>query len=184
MFFIKLEDSNLEHLLKLSAEKKMRVERLAQLAFLKGLRLLAKDDAEIETAPPEVIYHGRLSTEQIEAHIREHWQQKTDKEMGAVFGYGRAYVGNIRRAMGLTRKKGRPQDESVAEPSQTKRLSRKQRHEQLDALIREHWETKDDAEIGCLMEPPAHRQSVFSRRRKLGLKRTPGNKHDQVLREL
>jgi hypothetical protein len=96
VFFLKLEGRDLERLLKLAADKKgTPVERLARLAFLKGLRLLAKADAETiatEVSPEKRPYKLRKPLEEIQAYIRANWEQQTDEQMGEALGYGFSHI--------------------------------------------------------------------------------------------
>lgn len=190
MFFLKVEDNNLERLLKVVAKKKRApVERLAQLALLKGLRLLEKVDAE--TVVAEVSKERRHNSrpkplKKVQEHIREHWQQQTDEQMGEALGYGFARIRDFRRELGLLRPKGRRGILSqVSVASSVKLLSREekrnQKFAQLDALIREHWETKDDGDIGRMLEPNVGRMKVRARRYELGLKKVQGAKRGKVM---
>ena len=187
MFFLKLEGDDLERLLKLAAEKKgTPVERLARLAFLNGLRLLAKADSDIEIDAKVQVIRGRRrrkSLEEVQAYIREHWEQETDAQMGEALGYGWGRIRSARLEMGLLREKGKSNTTRPSPPS-----PRKQRRERLNALIREHWGTKDDAEIGRLMSPVASLATVRQHRLALGLKKkgagSPHQEHlDALIRE-
>ncbi len=188
MFFLKLEGDDLERLLKLAADKKgTPVERLARLAFLKGLRLLAKADAETNTSEllgEKQSYTRRKPIEETKAYIRENWQQETDEQMGTALGYGWGRIRDFRREMGLLRPKGRrdkPTSTTESEPSTSRTDKRNQKFAQLDALIREHWETKDDGDIGRMLEPSVGRMKVRARRYELGLKKVQGAKRDKVV---
>jgi hypothetical protein len=62
--------------------------------------------------------------------------------------------------------------------------NRQRRNQKLDALIREHWETKDDAEIGRLMKPAVSGAVVYERRLKLNLKKTRGGTRSSRIQDL
>lgn len=190
MFFLKLEGDDFERLLKLVADKKgTPVERLARLAFLKGLRLLAKADTETDTSDllgEKQSYTRRKPIEETKAYIREHWQQETDEQMGTALGYGWGRIRDFRCEMGLLRPKGRrakPTSTSTTEGerSASRTDKRNQKFAQLDALIREHWETKDDGDIGRMLEPSVSRIKVRARRFELGLKKVQGAKRDKAV---
>lgn len=190
MIFLKLDGDDLKRLLKLAADKKgTPVERLARLAFLKGLRLLAKADTETDSSDllgerqPRT---RRIPVEVTKTYIREHWQQETDAQIGAALGYGWGRIRDFRREMGLLRPKGRRDTStSVAtgEPSVTRSDTRNQKYERLDALIREHWEKKGDWEIGRMLEPNVSGSRIRQRRYELGLKKVQGEKRDKVVCE-
>jgi hypothetical protein len=163
VFILKLEGRDLERLLKLAAEKGVPAERVARLALLKGLRLLAKTD-DGEASGMRV--HGfarRKSVEEVHAYIRKNWWRRTDKEMGEALGYAARTVWQYRSSLGLSKQKKR------AEP--------------IKALIREHWETKSDREISRLMDPPCSPLSVKNWRKQLGLKRRQGQEGGVTIRE-
>jgi hypothetical protein len=61
---------------------------------------------------------------------------------------------------------------------------RQQQKKTLDDLIRQHWKTKGDAEIGRLIEPNASRGSVHRRRLELNLKKVSGRKNNSEIRKL
>lgn len=176
MFFLKLDGADLKRVLQVAAEKKIEAERAARLAFLKGLRFLAKDGAEIKQKPIK---------QEVQEYIRQHWAQETDTQIGEALGYGSGSIRNFRLNMGLLRKRGpRFPHKKSTEPSGVGALSpRQQRREQLEALIREHWQTKSDADIGRLMDPVASRMIVRARRLALGLK-NPRGKRTGIIREM
>lgn len=161
----------------------MCIERLARIALLKGLLLLAGVAEESEAVGPAIAKRrsNRLS-EGDEAYIREHWQQETDEQMGVALGYGRYRVMNVRRELGLRRPKGRRRRDTSASPAATtapsQALSRTEKRNgkfaKLDALIREHWKTTGDWEIGRMLEPAVSGNSVQQRRYKLELKGVRG----------
>jgi hypothetical protein len=183
VFFLKLEGDDLERLFKLAAEKKgAPVERLARLAFLKGLRLLAKEaDGEAEATRTATIGQPSIkSLEETKAYIRENWQQQTDVQLGVALGYGWQSISNLRRGLGLLRPRGRrygktsPTVGGTSLPPSSRIEKRNQKFAQLDALIREHWKTKNDWEIGLLLDPHVGGNKVRLRRYELGLKKVQG----------
>jgi len=171
MFLLKIESPRLERLLEHTAElKEMSVERFAKLAFVKGLRKIA------ESAKPET-----KTSKAIKEYILAHWESKTDIQMGRVLGYSFVYIQRIRLRMGLKRKKGPDTERDLAatpvtDLPLTSTEKRRKKYEALDPLIREHWQTKDDWEIGRLLDPVVDGTTVRLRRYKLDLKRKKGEK--------
>ena len=171
MFFLTLKGHKILRLLNQVAEKKgMPVERLARLALLKGLRSLTNNEVkltvmELSDATLAQLSPTKRRLRRIDALIQKHWETRSDLEISRMIQppTSLATIHQHRRAMGFKRR-------GATSP----------RQQRLDALIREHWQTKNDAEIGLMMNPALSRHTVYIRRLELGLKLKRGERAAKV----
>lgn len=168
MFFMQLDGEDLARLTRLANLKSMSLERVARLVFLRGMRLLTRSgDGEVP-ATGEVVRSSK--TDRVREYIRLNWTLESDDQMATTLGYSKGYICFIRSKMGLSR----PRHERCENAKETRHQLRLERFVQLDGQIREHYLTKDDAEIGRMMNPSVPRTVVCARRLKLGLQRPRG----------
>lgn len=175
MFFLKIEEKDLKYLVDLNAKKGMPIDRLARLAFLTGLRQLMKNGTVNEqNIPVQPAIVPLINQEKTQSYIGLHWQEESDDQMAVTLGIPKSTVSINRYKMGLLRARGRP-NKTVPENNEL----RLNLFEKIDLLITEHWETKDDSEIGRLMDPKVSGDFVRSRRFSLKLKKKVGFKREK-----
>ncbi len=107
MFIHKFGDKELALLSRLAEEKGMDVDRLARLVFSKGFRLVRSSYPNIEDSNPSSWEEEQQKRSSL---IREHWQTKSDVEIGKLLDppLGRSGVHRLRLQLGLKRKRGTP----------------------------------------------------------------------------
>lgn len=179
MFFLKLESKDFDRLFEIAQQTGAQIEGLARRAFFEGLRLLAKTDTDTNTTATDHAANEdsprrtrRDAVTSLHGYIQENWKQKTDGEIAEALGYSMNYIRLTRTGLGFLHQRGHK--ETPVESS---------RHQRLDELIRKHRQTKNDAEIGRLMNPPMARMSVQRRRLRLGLHKERGKGRTNFLRQ-
>lgn len=174
MFFIGLEDEQLELLFKLAKEMGITPKRLASLALERGLTALATEEKEVSSvvasadALTETDAKQKANSEALE-YIPKNWESMSDAEMGAALGYSSASIRLFRFSLGLYRKRGGNRSADYA--------TRVAVMQDLDKLIRKHYRKKSDEEIGMLLTPPVRGHIVSTRRSILGLKKAGPGSH-------
>jgi hypothetical protein len=185
MFFLKIKGSDLERLSKLANRRSTSIEAVTREVFVRGLQCIESFERPQDPADPslpELPYRSRPQAgfEACAAYIRSHWKEESDEYMAEILGERVGQVGYVRREMGLLRQRGGnrrlTEKDTGSEPDSKVPLPRRHRKtERLESLIRMHWLTHTDREIGKLMDPPVSRAAVALCRYALGLKREVKN---------